>query len=294
MPEEKTKKRRKEQLINILVKMFFLTVGPFIAAFALEVFLVPNNIIDGGIVGISIILSYITKINLGLLIFVINIPFFLLAFNKIGKKFVVQTFYAVGMLALALNIFTTHHLPTTHDLLLSTVFGGIILGTGVGLVLKNEGSLDGTEIMSLVLSKKFGFSVGEWIMLFNVFIYGAAGLVFGWNKAMYAVLTYFIAFRVIDIVLEGLNSAKSIRVISDKAYEIGQELLDKLDIGVTYLKGVGAYSGTEKTLIYCVVSRLEMARMKDIIKNIDPNAFISIVDVHEAYGGRTRGSIDKI
>lgn len=103
-------------------------------------------------------------------------------------------------------------------------------------------------------------------MLFNVFIYSAAGLVFGWNKAMYAVLTYFIAFRVIDVVLEGLNSAKSIRIISDKAYEIGQELLEKLDIGVTYLKGVGAYSGAEKTLIYCVVSRLEMAKMKEIIK----------------------------
>ncbi len=292
MPEEKLTK--KELFFSILTKMFFLTVGPFVAAFALEVFLVPNNIIDGGIVGISIILSYLTKINLGLLIFIINIPFFFLAFNKIGKKFVLQTFYAIGMLSLALNLFTSHDHPVTHDLLLSTVFGGIILGTGVGLVLKNEGSLDGTEIMSLVLSKKFGFSVGEWIMLFNIFIYGAAGIVFGWNKAMYAVLTYFIAFRVIDVVLEGLNSAKSIEVISDKATEIGDELLEKLDIGVTYLKGIGAYSGTEKTLIYCVVSRLELAKMKEIIKRIDPTAFISIVDVHEAYGGRTRGSIDKI
>ncbi len=287
MPERKLTK--KELFFSLLNKLFFLTVGPFIAAFALEVFLVPNNIIDGGIVGISIIVSYLTKINLGLLIFVINIPFFLLAFNKIGKKFVLQTFYAIGMLSLALNIFTTHHLPTTDDLLLSTVFGGIILGTGVGLVLKNEGSLDGTEIMSLVLSKKFGFSVGEWIMLFNIFIYGAAGLVFGWNRAMYAVLTYFIAFRIIDVVLEGLNSAKSIEVISDKADEIGRELIEKLDISVTYLHGVGGYSGTQKTIIYCVVSRLELAKMKEVIKSIDKNAFITIVDVHEAYGGRIRG-----
>ena len=287
MPERKLTK--KELFFSLLNKLFFLTVGPFIAAFALEVFLVPNNIIDGGIVGVSIIISYLTKINLGLLIFFINIPFFLLAFNKIGKKFVLQTFYAVGMLSLALNIFTTHHLPTTDDLLLSTVFGGIILGTGVGLVLKNEGSLDGTEIMSLVLSKKFGFSVGEWIMLFNIFIYGAAGLVFGWNRAMYAVLTYFIAFRIIDVVLEGLNSAKSIEVISDKADEIGKELIEKLDISVTYLHGVGGYSGTQKTIIYCVVSRLELAKMKEVIKNIDTNAFITIVDVHEAYGGRIRG-----
>lgn len=279
---------------KFITKIFFLTLGPFIAAFALEVFLVPNNIIDGGIVGVSIILSYLTKINLGLLIFIINIPFFLLAFNKIGKKFVIQTFYAIGMLALAVNLFTKFHIPSNSDLLLATVFGGIILGTGVGLVLKNGGSLDGTEIMSLVLSKKFGYSVGEIIMVFNIFIYGASGLVFGWNKAMYAVLTYFIAYRVIDIVLEGLNSAKSIRVISDKATDIGQELLEKLDLGVTYLNGTGAYSGAQKTIIYCVVSRLELARMKEIIKVIDPHAFISIVDVHEAYGGRTKGSIDKI
>lgn len=284
----------RQKIFQKLKKIFFLTLGPFIAAFALEVFLVPNNIIDGGIVGVSIILSYLTKLNLGLLIFVINIPFFFLAFNKIGKKFVIQTFYAIGMLSLAVNIFTAHHLPTTHDLLLSTVFGGIALGVGVGLVLKHEGSLDGTEIMSLVLSKKFGFSVGEWIMTFNVFIYGASGLVFGWNKAMYAVLTYFIAFKVIDIVLEGLNSSKSIRIISNKACEIGQELLDKLDLGVTYFKGIGAYSGAERTMIYCVISRLEMAKMKEIVKNIDSNAFIAVVDVHEAYGGRTKRSVDKI
>ena len=284
----------KEHLKNILTKVIFLTLGPFIAAFALEIFLVPNEIIDGGIVGISIIVSALTGLNLGTLIFFLNIPFFLLAFNKIGKKFVIQTFYAVGMLALGINVFQLLNLPTTHDLLLSTVFGGIALGTGVGLVLKNEGSLDGTEILSLVLSKKFGFSVGEIIMTFNVFIYGAAGLVFGWNRAMYAVLTYFIAFKVIDIVLEGLNSSKSIRIISDKAYDIGQELLEQLGIGVTYLKGIGAYSGNEKTIIYCVVSRLEMAKMKEIIKDIDPRAFISVVDVHEAYGGRIKGGVDKI
>lgn len=283
---------RKEKFFNRLRKFIFLTLGPAVAAFALEGFLVPNNIIDGGIVGVSIIISYLTKYNLGTLIFILNIPFMLLAFNKIGKKFVLQTFYAIMILSLSLNLFHTVHV--TDDLLLSTVFGGMILGTGVGLVLKNDGSLDGTEIMSLVLSKKFGFSVGEIIMAFNIFIYGASGLVFGWDRAMYSILTYFIAYRVIDTVLEGLNSAKSIRIISDHAEEIGKELLDSLEIGVTYLKGIGAYSGADKTIIYCVVNRLEMAKIKDIIKQIDPQAFISVVDVHEAYGGRTRRKIEKI
>lgn len=284
----------KDYILNKLKKIFFLTLGPLVAAFALEVFLVPNNIIDGGIVGVSIILSYLTKFNLGLLIFLINIPFFFLAFNKIGKKFVIQTFYAIGMLSLFVNLIANNPHPETHDLLLSTVFGGMILGFGVGLVLKNEGSLDGTEIMSLVLSKKFGFSVGEWIMTFNLFIYGASGLVFGWNKAMYAILTYFIAFKVIDIVLEGLNSAKSVRIISDKAQDIGKKLLDELGIGVTYISAIGGYSGAPKTIIYCVASRLEMAKLKTLAKEIDPQAFISVVDVHEAYGGRTKKVIDKI
>lgn len=279
---------------SFLRKLVFLTLGAMIAGFSLETFLVPNNIIDGGVVGISIILSYLTKINLGLLVFVINIPFFLLAFSKIGKKFVIQTFYAVGMLSLSINFFSVHKLFTTQDLLLCTVFGGIILGFGVGLVLKNEGSLDGTEIMSLVLSKRFGFSVGELIMTFNIFIYMAAGFVFDWDRAMYAIMTYFIAFKVIDIVLEGFNSSKSVRIISEKAHEIGQELLEQLGLGVTYLNGIGAYSGTEKTIIYCVVSRLEMARVKEILSQTDPNAFMSVVDVHESYGGRTKRSVDKI
>ena len=283
---------KKSKFFAILSKIIFLTLGPAIAASALEGFLVPNNIIDGGIVGVSIIVSYLTKYELGTLIFVLNIPFMLFAFNKIGKKFVLQTFYAVMMLSLFLNL--CHNIHVTDDLLLSTVFGGIILGTGVGLVLKNDGSLDGTEIMSLVISKNFGFSVGEIIMAFNIFIYGASGLVFGWDRAMYSILTYFIAYRVIDTVLEGLNSAKSIRIISDYADEIGKELLESLEIGVTYLKGIGAYSGANKKIIYCVVNRLELTKIKEIIKQIDPYAFISVVDVHEAYGGRTKSKVEKI
>lgn len=282
----------KEKAMFLINKLLFLAFGAFIAAFALECFLVPNNIIDGGVVGVSMILSYITKYNLGLLILILNIPFLCLAFTKMGKYFVFQTLYAVTMLAIGINIFQSYHI--TEDLLLATVFGGIILGTGVGIVLKNEGSLDGTEIMSLVLSKKFGLSVGEIIMAFNVIIYFCAGLVLGWNKAMYSVLTYFIAYRVIDIVLEGLNSSKSVRIISDKAYEIGQELIDKFEISVTYLKGVGGYSKQEKTLIYCVVSRLELTKVKEVVKELDTKAFMSIVDVHETYGSRMGKHIDKI
>lgn len=276
----------KFKIALIIRKMLFLTIGAFIAAAAIEGFLVPNNIIDGGVIGISMITSFLTGKNLGLIVLMINFPFICLAFTKMGKKFVLQTFYAVIVFSLALNVFHGHQ--ATEDLLLATVFGGIILGIGVGIILKNEGSLDGTEILSLVLSKKWGFSVGEFIMGMNIFIYCGAGLVFGWGKAMYSMLTYFIAYRVIDVVIEGLNSSKSVRIISDKSYEIGQALIDRLDIGITYIYGQGGYTLVDKTMIYCIISRLEMSKMKEIIKEIDPNAFISVVDVHEAYGARLK------
>lgn len=283
----------KRHFQDILINFIFLTLGPIIASFALEIFLVPNNIIDGGIVGISILVHYLTKYNLGLLIFVLNIPFFLLAFNKIGKQFVFRTSYAILMLSLGVTFFHAHRLIVTDDPLLITVFGGIILGSGAGIVLKNNGSMDGTEILSLVLSKKFGFTVGEVIMFFNIFIYSAAGFVFGFEKAMYSILTYLIAYKVIDIVVEGFNTSKSVRVISDYYDEIGQNLLNDLDIGVTYIKGKGGYSGDKKTIIYCVISRLELPKLKEIVLDIDPSAFISIVDVHEAFGGSFKKFRDK-
>jgi uncharacterized membrane-anchored protein YitT (DUF2179 family) len=255
----------KIKIALLLRKMLFLSIGAFIAAFAIEVFLAPNNIIDGGVVGISMITSYKTGMNLGLLVALINIPFLCLAFTKMGKKFVLQTFFAVGVFSLALNIFHKHYI--TNDLLLATVFGGIVLGLGVGIILKNEGSLDGTEILSLVVSKKWGLSVGEFILTLNVFIYGAAALVFGLENAMYSMLTYFIAARVIDSVMEGFNSSKSVRIISDKSAQIGEQLIDKLDISVTYLEGVGGYTGLSKELIYCVISRIEFPKMLDIVKD---------------------------
>jgi uncharacterized membrane-anchored protein YitT (DUF2179 family) len=286
-----TRPKKKRTLFKLIKSLFCITIGAFITAFALESFLLPNEVIDGGIIGISMIVNHLTNWNLGLLVIILNTPFILLALKKMGKMFVVLTAFANIILAVALNIF--HHYKVTNDITLATVFGGIVLGVGVGLILKNEASLDGTEILSLLISKNFGCSVGEFIMGINVFIYLAAGKVFNWESAMYSILTYFIASKVIDAVMEGLNSSKSVRIISDDAGIIGNALIEKLDISVTYLKGVGGYSGQEKDIIYCVISRLELPKMIEITKEIDPRAFISVVDVHETYGGRRR-KVEKI
>ncbi len=281
------KKTNKESsFISWIVKLILLTTGAFIAGFGLEGFLIPNSMIDGGIVGISIMISYLTKINLGVLLFCLNLPFIFLALKKLGRIFVAQTVYAITMLSLSVNVF--HKMHVTDDLLLATVFGGLVLGLGVGLILRSNAALDGTEILAIKLAKKSGFSIGEIIMFFNFFIYTAAGFLFGWDRAMYSILVYFIAYKVIDIVLEGLNESKSVTIISNKAEKIGEEIIKRLDVGVTYLSGKGGYTGENKKIIYCVISRLELVKLKELVNLIDKQSFIAIENVHEVDGVRIK------
>ncbi len=273
---------------KFILKMFFITLGAFLAAFAIEGFLVPNQVIDGGIVGISMMISYLTQINLGLLLFVLNVPFILLALKIYGKMFILQTFYAVTVFSIFVGLVGGKIGIVTHDGLLVAVFGGIILGAGVGLVLRNNGSLDGTEILAITLTKKFPVSVGEIIMFVNIFIYTCAGFIYGWDKAMYSALTYFTASRTIDVVLQGLNEAKSIFVVSDKNLEIGSNIISQLDKSVTYIDAQGGYSHQKKKMLYCVVPRIELTKLKDIVNSIDPEAFIAIENVHEVDGKRVK------
>lgn len=280
-------KSKKELIKEIIVQVIWLTIGSIIVAFALESFMLPHKIFDGGVIGISMMLSYLTHTQLGLLIFIINLPFMILAFHKLGKRFVFQTLYAVTILSIATNMF--HWEIATKDSLLAPVFGGIILGTGVGLILKNNASLDGTEIMSIDLSQKFSFmTVGEFLMGFNLIIYLAAGIMFGWDKAMYSILTYFIASRTIDVVMEGLNSSKAVRIVSQKYRDLGKAIMNELDVSVTYIRSRGGYSGLDNVIIFCVVSRVEMAKLKQLVKDIDPKAFLVVENVHEVEGVRVK------
>lgn len=286
-PEIKVKSKR-EIIVGFIKKSFFWLLGAFIVAVALEMFLLPNKIIDGGVIGISMMVSYITKWNLGLLIFCINIPFMLIAFRALGKKFILNTFVATAMLSLATNV-AINLKPATDDLLLATIFGGIFLGIGVGLILRNSASLDGTEMLSIVLSKRFKIvSVGELLMGMNLFIYTAAGFLLGWERAMYSILTYFVASKVIDTVLEGLDKAKSIRIVSEFWEEIGDSIMKELNTSVTYIKSKGGYSKQEKILTFCVVNKFDIPKLKEVVHDIDPRAFIVTEDVHEVEGVRIK------
>ena len=281
-------KTKKEIILEYIQKAFFLVVGAFIVAVALELFLLPNKITDGGVIGISMMVSHITKGNLGAIIFAINFPFVILAYKTLGRKFVFNTFFAITMLSIATNVVLRFD-HVTDDLLLATIFGGILLGLGVGLILRNNASLDGTEMVSLRLSKKLKVvSVGELLMGMNLFVYAGAGLLFGWDRALYSVLTYYVASKVIDTVIEGLDKAKSVRIVSEFSREIGDSIMKELDISVTYMKTLGGYSRQEKILTYCIVNKFDMAKLKEVVHNVDPNAFIVTEDVHEVEGGRFR------
>ena len=278
----------KELVKLTLLRIIWITLGTLIAAFSLECVLIPNDVIDGGIVGISIMANYLTKYPLGLFLIVLNLPFVVMAFQKFGKMFVFLMFYGLITLALFSETFLHTKYVFTNDTLLAALFGGMILGTGVGIVLKSNASLDGTEIMAMKLAQKQPFSVGEIIMFFNIFIFTVAGFVYGPDKAMYSAITYFIAYRLIDIVLQGLNEAKSIFIISSKYNEIGKEIMKILDKSVTYLNAEGGYSGAKSKMIYCVITKIEIQKTKDIVNSIDPSAFIAIENVHEVDGKRYR------
>ena len=271
----------KKKYIHIFAtinKFLLMMLGSVLASIGLEIFLIPNNIIDGGITGISIMASHFTNLPLGVFIFVLNAPFLILGYKQIGKTFALSTFFSVVCLSIGVSLL--HPFASiTQDILLATIFGGIILGAGIGLIIRNGGSLDGTEIIAIILDKRSSFSIGEIVMFFNLFILGGSALVFGWDRAMYSLIAYFIAFKTIDITVEGLNESKAVIIVSEKHYDISQALTDRLGRGVTLLHGEGAYKGDTTNVIYIVVSRLELAKLKGIVHGFDENALVSIGSV---------------
>lgn len=196
--------RRSISISNIIGRAFFVTIGALFVSVALEMFLVPNKIIDGGIVGISIMMSYLTGFKLELFLLILNLPFLYLGYKQIGKKFVVTTLLGISILSLGTLFLYNVPVPTENPIL-ATIFGGIFLGIGVGMVIRYGGSLDGTEIIGILLNKRTPFSVGNLVMFMNIFIFCSAGFVFGWDRALYSLVTYYIASIMIDITIEGFS-----------------------------------------------------------------------------------------
>ena len=277
-----TSSSKNKTLLNNFLSFLLITVGATLAAIALEIFLVPNNIIDGGIIGISIMVSYITKIKLSVLTFVLNIPFLILGYKQLGKSFLIKAAYAMIVLSLLLE--ELKPVPElTNDVLLATVFGGLLLGIGVGFVIKFGACLDGTEVVAILINKKTSFSVGQVVMFLNFFIYSTAGFLFGWDRALYSILTYFITFKIIDRVSEGFEQAKAAMIITNHGEEIANSIYKHLGRTVTMLEGEGLISG-KKVVLYAVVTRIEIPELKRIVSADDYSAFVTITDVNEIVG----------
>ena len=277
-----TNMKSNKKLLDNFLSFLLITLGATLAALALEIFLVPNNIIDGGIIGISIMISYITKVKLSILTFVLNIPFLILGYKQLGKIFLIKAAYAMLVFSILLEQFKP--VPElTNDILLATVFGGLLLGIGVGFVIKFGACLDGTEVVAILINKKTSFSVGQVVMFLNFFIYSTSGLLFGWDRALYSILTYFITFKIIDMVSEGFEQAKAAMIITNHGEEIANSIYKHLGRTVTMLEGEGLISG-KKVVLYAVVTRIEIPELKRIVAADDYSAFVTITDVNEIVG----------
>ncbi len=277
--------------IKVLLDFLGMTIGAFLSAFALEEFLIPNSILDGGVAGISIIIHKLSNINLGLLVFFINIPFIYVGYRNLGRQFLLKALYSIGLFSILLEMFATSP-ALTGDPLLGLVYGGALLGIGVGLVIRSGGCIDGTESVAIVISKNTSLSVGQVVLLFNMIIFGTAGFFFGIDRALYSLLTYVITFKVIDFVSEGLTQAKEVMIITDYSDKISDLIYERLGRTCTIMKGSGLISG-KKDILYVVLTRLEIPELRRIINDEDYSAFVTVSDISEIIGKHIKSNKEK-
>ena len=266
-----------------------ILVGSGLAVFAMKGFMIPNRFMDGGVTGISILLHEISHINISIFILVFNLPFVYLGYKKIGRTFAIQTVIAVTLLAIGLLLIDIQ--PVTTDRLLIAIFGGVLIGIGVGLVIRCGGVLDGAEVIAVFTKRRTGFSNSEIIMLFNTCIFAGAAFHFGLETAMYSLITYFAATRATDYVVDGIEQYTSINIISSKHDLVKKLLVNELGKGITVYKGERGYLPgsfdikTDCEIIVTIVTRLEINKIQDAVLEIDPKAFIYIQSINEATGG---------
>lgn len=269
------------------MSFFWIVVGAFLAALSIRVFLLPNQLIDGGIVGIALILARLFgDYYLSYFLVLLNIPFLYLAYTSIRRTFVIHMLVAV--LVFAGFLIVLEYVPSfIGDPLEIIVFGGATLGIGVGLIIRNGGCLDGTEILAILINRRKGFTVGQVVLVINVFIFTAYGWIFqDWHIALRSLMTYIVAFKMIDLVIVGLDELKSVLIISSKPKELAEVITKELGLGLTIMHGRGGFSGAAREILFIIVERLDLAELKDIVLREDPTAFMAIENLHEVVYGK--------
>lgn len=258
------------------------------AGFGLKGFLLPANFIDGGATGISLLLEQLTPVPLSFLLILVNLPFIVLGYQQISKLFALKTLLAIIGLAVAVALI--EYPKVTDDKFLIPIFGGFFLGAGIGLAVRGGGVLDGTEVLAIYLSKRINLSIGDIILVFNIVIFSVAALLLGANIALYAIVTYFVASKTVDFIIEGIEEYTGVTIISRRNEEISQWITSTLGAGITVYKGVSGFGksghvANDTNILYTVITRLEVSRLKAEVKVIDPRAFIIMNAVIDAKGG---------
>jgi len=284
-----------KRLWKYVGRLLLIVAGIFSAAFGLKGFLMSSRFIDGGVTGISMLLSDILHAPLAILLLVINLPFIAVGYRHIGRAFAIKSVLAMGGLSLCLAF--VKFPDVTPDKLLTAVFGGFFIGAGIGLAIRGGAVLDGTEIAALLISRTSSLlNVGDVILILNIFIFLTAALFLGVDSALYSILTYATASKTIDFLLHGIEEYTAITVISGRSAEIKDALVNQLHRGVTVYKGAGGLGSTgpdrtEREILYCVVTRLEIGTIKSAVTDIDPNAFMTTSALSDVHGGLVKKPI---
>jgi uncharacterized membrane-anchored protein YitT (DUF2179 family) len=278
-----------------LKTFFWFVLGGFLAALGIQVILIPNQLIDGGVVGLSIMAAHLLGYQyLPYFLIAFNLPFVIIAYRQIGRHFVIQMITAVILFACFLALF--ERIPAWFnispfkfkgDALEIIVLGGFVIGCGVGLIIRHGGSTDGTEIMGILINRKRGFTVGQVILVSNIFIFALAGFVYqNSHTAFLSLMTYVVATKVMDMIIVGFEDTKSVIIISQHGPDLASVLMEELGVGLTVMYGRGGYTGEPREILYIVVERLQLAELKEIVHREDPKAFIAVENLHEVINGR--------
>ncbi len=273
---------------NPIVNYILLAIGAAIAAFAVEEFLVPNTILDGGVIGIGMMVSHLTGLPLAVLTVLFNAPFVILGGIKLGRSFTLRAVFSMAAFSACVELFSGWT-AATDEPLLAVCFGGVLLGLGVGIVIREGGCLDGTEAVAILISRKTDMAVGEMVLGMNIVIYTLAGILFGVDRALFSLLTYFITSKVLDMVESEMNQVKAALIITDDAAQICERIYGRMGRTVTIMDGEGMLSGKKKVL-YCVITKYEVRELREVIDSVDHSAFVSISDVSEIIGNHVKSA----
>lgn len=288
----------KEELKKLKpLNFLLLTLSGTINAIGIVFFLAPVNLFDSGFSGTAMFFNEITGIPLAVFLLILNIPFFIFGYKRQGTVFTIYSIYAVLIYSLA-SFVITNILPIDvsssspfagTDLLLCAIFGGLISGVGSGLTIRFGGAIDGVEVMSVIFAKRMGITVGTFVMIYNVFLYIIIGIVCNsWVLPMYSILTYAAALKSVDFIVDGFDKAKAAMIITNKPNEICARLSESFGRGITLIKANGYYFNTEKTLVYFVINRFQIGKLKDIVSSIDPYAYVTINDISDVLRSSVR------